>query len=721
MEAPKKGNNDDSDDDDVTPLVAATTPTPKGIRATVSSSFPFERIEEENDTKHTAIRNKVLPKQQQSRLRYIVICVILSMLLLLYSKRKTTTINVTTTTNTVTVDENQGTAITSKPYRDKSLYKPKMTLESLRILKEKFSQAYGNFTQQLQTQYGAYYEGIFFTDDQNGNKVTRGSLLFESGNTTSNLSKERFQRKLMMKLLEASAYTYTEEEATTPSTKVTSFRDTKFVWATGGHSATAGHGNFFNESYTAYIQYALEGIFRSVDIELITRKYAMGGTAAAPELALCTKEIYGTDIDVLVWDFGMTDGKSFWKQAWYHYRANLLPYQNPIHIAYHAGAQNWKRYTIADTFEQMGMTSLVSNEDILTQAEGAIPDSFGLSDQQINALPDYVRNYKCGNEIEAGLPYCKSNKFRLGLCPERKFQTSWHPGWKWHALTGYLASFYVIDVMNNAMEELATQLITTDAVTLYHLLQGQVHQDFEEFQRAKTPEILNVFANFNYTDFNSTYIFGGPNYCHTTKLPAQIRYLGILTETRTQIGSTEYDKGIDVQTLVQTKYKSYKTHSANRSTAQPMMLSYDKADRQNCPVPTNEDYKDFFYIGANTGWQQLTLPNRFEQNAYSTGDEKPLLQGYVAMCLTLCPWNKCPKGVWGRNAYTEYQFLDISINDVMVTNFTSLDECDMLRNHDGYRFPVNKEENTVTIAVRLNVPDNLNPNSYMRISSWIVW
>jgi hypothetical protein len=240
---------------------------------------------------------------------------------------------------------------------------------------------------------------------------------------------------------------------------------------------------------------------------------------------------------------------------------------------------------------------------------------------------------------------------------------------------------------------------------------------------------LNIFANFDGADFNSTHIIGGPNYCHTTKLPAEIRYLGILTETTTQIGSTEYDKGTDVETLVKTIYNSNDKSNQNRNTSHSMMLSYDKADRQKCPISTNEDYKDFFYVGANTGWQQLTLPNRFEQNAYNSGilslstSTTPLLKGYVAMCLTLCPWNKCPKGVWSRNVYTEEKLLEISINHVVVTNYTTLgdSECDMLRHQDGYRFPINATENAVNIAVRLNVPDSLNPRSYMRISSWIVW
>jgi hypothetical protein len=52
----------------------------------------------------------------------------------------------------------------------------------------------------------------------------------------------------------------------------------QFVWATGGHSASAGHGNLFNESYTAFLERAIMDVFGSIGIDFIGRNYAMGGT-----------------------------------------------------------------------------------------------------------------------------------------------------------------------------------------------------------------------------------------------------------------------------------------------------------------------------------------------------------------------------------------------------------------------------------------------------------
>jgi hypothetical protein len=52
----------------------------------------------------------------------------------------------------------------------------------------------------------------------------------------------------------------------------------RYVWATGGHSAAAAHGNLFNESYTAHIERNLQPLFASLGIDFEARNYAMGGT-----------------------------------------------------------------------------------------------------------------------------------------------------------------------------------------------------------------------------------------------------------------------------------------------------------------------------------------------------------------------------------------------------------------------------------------------------------
>lgn len=53
----------------------------------------------------------------------------------------------------------------------------------------------------------------------------------------------------------------------------------RYVWATGGHSASAGHGNLYNESYTAFLERDMKGILGAIGIDFEGRNYAMGGTS----------------------------------------------------------------------------------------------------------------------------------------------------------------------------------------------------------------------------------------------------------------------------------------------------------------------------------------------------------------------------------------------------------------------------------------------------------
>ena len=50
-----------------------------------------------------------------------------------------------------------------------------------------------------------------------------------------------------------------------------------FVWATGGASTAAGHGNLLNETYTAFLERAVKDVFAAVGIGFEARNYAIGG------------------------------------------------------------------------------------------------------------------------------------------------------------------------------------------------------------------------------------------------------------------------------------------------------------------------------------------------------------------------------------------------------------------------------------------------------------
>jgi hypothetical protein len=410
-------------------------------------------------------------------------------------------------------------------------------------------------------------------------------------------------------------------------------------------------------SYTAYLERAAVHVFEAVNLAFTGRNYgafaqngarettaggrcsismlhyckfyspatvssrfspAMGGTSSAPEIAFCANEVFGTDIDVLVWDTGMTDGacacirwprivdgwgkppfpnvflathsifpvsslillgNAFWKQELYHHRAGLNP-GRPVNIVYHGGGRNYGgRIEIVKRMEDIGLAALISNENALQEALDAVPDSFGLTDAQINQLPQFVRNFRCGTQIEAGDPYCQERKFNHTLCATRKFQTSWHPGWKWQGLMGNIAAFFLFDVLEDALKEIGSRS-TVSGATLYTQLQALEDAGYEAFVNAPISDaLINSLPEDDRAKFNFEHFFKGHVFCHTALLPAEIRHKGILTES-TKTGFFDYDKGYA---------KSFALANANLEDT--MLLVYDEDDRQVCPVPTNMDFK----------------------------------------------------------------------------------------------------------------------------------
>jgi hypothetical protein len=71
----------------------------------------------------------------------------------------------------------------------------------------------------------------------------------------------------------------------------------------GGHSAAAGHGNHFQQSYTLQIQRVLEPVFARVGVTMTAQNMGMGGLGTLQN-ALGMRDLYGDDTDVLIYDSG---------------------------------------------------------------------------------------------------------------------------------------------------------------------------------------------------------------------------------------------------------------------------------------------------------------------------------------------------------------------------------------------------------------------------------
>ena len=312
-------------------------------------------------------------------------------------------------------------------------------------LLEKFQLARAKFMEKLAVDYGQENVPVIFqrtNDDGAPVSVTR--TVFSGTPTSWN----RMKRKVVMKILKAQIQK----------------TDQSFVWATGGHSAAAAHGNLLDESYTAVLEKGSFPIFEAVGLHFTARNYGMGGTSCGMEIASCMKEVFGLDVDALVWDYGMTTAVSMktlggwtansllltdylfsqnilWRSSLlvnllqgsqnkgrvelYFHRAALLP-SRPAILGQRLG--QWRK--ILNSMEPLGLA--VFDMD-LRPIETTVPDTAGKTQDEIDKMPRYIRSFRCGKSIEKGDPTCHAEKYTTlpndDPCNNRKGRVSWHPGW----------------------------------------------------------------------------------------------------------------------------------------------------------------------------------------------------------------------------------------------------------------------------------------------------
>jgi hypothetical protein len=78
--------------------------------------------------------------------------------------------------------------------------------------------------------------------------------------------------------------------------------------------------------------------------------------------------------------------------------------------------------------EKNGVPIFLQDNELWTTMRNAIPNTFGLSTEEINEMPEYVRNYKCNDYYEKGEPFCEIEKYSRDICEDRQGKAPWHPG-----------------------------------------------------------------------------------------------------------------------------------------------------------------------------------------------------------------------------------------------------------------------------------------------------
>ena len=522
----------------------------------------------------------------------------------------------------------------------------------------------------LRPDYGEYFDRLFLPDDDKTVSRAKKAIISvgnygrkERDDTTS---EKRFRRKLMIKLLRVQTNlaeklkTSVEGCECSPKssgapneasnrklsflrnrvlsnnnneTETTWWLD-RFVWATGGHSAAAGHGNFCNQSYTAYLERAAASVFASVGLELEGRNYAMGGMRSGPECALCNVAVYGADADVITWDFGMTDGRAYWRKGLYTHRVGMHP-NRPAYVDINADNIHHAKHGlgISQHAQDHGRTMFWLDSAQIAEMQKLLPDMMGMTQDDIDNLPFYVNHYKCDDHIESGEPDCRQYKYFEKECSNRKGRVSWHPGFKVNAVYGNLMAFFLVDSLLEAIDELegimAEKNIQTVETMLQKLEQDEA-DDAAEFHQADVSKPARMELNPNATQFID-HLYRRPLYCFTALLPSQQRYKGIsMFEVDGPDLATNYPLG---------KSLRLEASRLEQDDGGSLELVYTDEEIEKCSFCYRMDYKNYFYANHKMGWSGLDFPNERGAAAYGKYMQDASFDKVViVVCTVLCDW-----------------------------------------------------------------------------------
>jgi len=665
-------------------------------------------------------------------------------------------------------NENENLGTTSKP--DDATHREKEELLLLLKLETKFREAKRDLYERLRREYGTEaFRSVFMvptataTNASSTNRSTstteteqvleksRGRTYFGStidNDEGVNVGFRRFKRKMTVKILQSLLVVRNNDDNKNERQQRQprgrggdESGSASFVWASAGHSSAAGHGNFFNQSYAAVMERAAAPLFAAVGLKFEARNYAMGAHRSGPELAMCAAAIYGNDYDVVSWDFAQTDKRSLKKSELFLYRALLGIDRDrdrrPAAFIMEAGGKG------PDVQSLLKNGAAVLEEVGLKGATTRVPDSAGVDEIRVREMPSFVRNFRCGRSVESGDPRCADEKFDTATaCPKRRWTTSWHPGWKFHALRGNFMALFLADVLEESLRDIVASTMSREA--LLRELVSQDRADHERFLASDLPkhhgEWLTAADVENVTESHLAEVrrilYKQHNYCHTAQLPAEIRYKGILFPEKGPVDMFELNRIDGDDVLLDSKAGKRPNDSDG------LRLVTSTSQRQQCPILLNIDHDDYFYLHEKEGWKEITVPNDAEIQEYGSGgggDDDAAsnalhLTGLISICYLFIPHEDfvVPGNIINGIA-DDYvvgtdvkKKVEITVNDMRVASTAEVggDACYFLRHgKDGGSgasrnrfFFQSNDQGKFTIRVRVN-----SMNGYIRIRSIVVW
>jgi hypothetical protein len=223
----------------------------------------------------------------------------------------------------------------------------------------------------------------------------------------------------------------------------------EFYYVMGGHSAAAGHGNNFAQTYMMEFANIMEPVLHKLGVRLIARNLAMGGLGTT-HFTLGASTLYG-ETDVIFWDSGMTE-KNGDDQDLFH-KQNLLGGERvPILL------NGWVANLKAETGDNLWYGNILPGWS-------AVPKTTGLD--QGAELPWAVQYLYCQQDVgglcngREGVPRFHDSCWipRSDYTPTTKQnpggvggKAGWHPGDRPHKFDGRRHTMLMLRALDEALD-----------------------------------------------------------------------------------------------------------------------------------------------------------------------------------------------------------------------------------------------------------------------------
>jgi hypothetical protein len=258
--------------------------------------------------------------------------------------------------------------------------------------------------------------------------------------------------------------------------------DRRFTMAITGQSNAAGHGSYFDETYTFAMARASAGAFKASGIDLAVQNFAVGGGRTLPTTGWCGEKQVGSSVDVAVWDFTMTEGGKSEVQGEAWVRSMMTLPQPPAALVFMEGhrASRWagiyKSMVAIMGFDNpsKGLDTMNNSTDLPPPLRFLHPDCKSYAAKHGDEANVLCRKDKWSPALDLmqwkpnnkgtlqPAVYDASGKRVAGGCPG---MNPWHDGWKLHKLKGSIMAHVMIRSLSQAIEMIKTKVVGANDVS----------------------------------------------------------------------------------------------------------------------------------------------------------------------------------------------------------------------------------------------------------------